>query len=80
MMKATTRSCVDLTEFLEIVLMWHCSGDIPMDRASTCSFIEDPHFGEFLMSVNHWARRFGVKHPTRSEIVKALHELYIMPR
>jgi hypothetical protein len=76
MMKAMTRSRVDLKEFLEIVLMWHCNGDIPMDRASTSAFIEDLHFGEFLMSVQHWATRFGVKQPTRTEIVQTLHKLY----
>ena len=76
MMKATTRSKIDLKEFLEIVVMWHCSGDIPMNRQSTCEFIEDSHFGEFLMSVQHWATRFGVKHPTRTEIVQTLHNLY----
>lgn len=75
-MKATTQSRVDLKDFLEIVLMWHCSGDIPMDRESTVRFIEQPHFAEFLMSINHWARRFGVKCPTRSEVVKTLHQLY----
>lgn len=76
MMKATTRSKIELTEFLEIVLMWHCSGDIPMDRTSTVAFIEDEHFAEFLMGVSHWARRFGVNEPSRTEIVKTLHQLY----
>lgn len=76
MMKATTRSQIDLKEFLEIVIMWHCSGDIPMDRTSTVQFIEQPEFGEFLLSVQHWAQRFGVKRPTRTEIVKTLHQLY----
>lgn len=76
-MKATTRSQIDLQEFLEIVLMWHCSGDIPMNRATTSEFIEDGHFGEFLMSVQHWARRFGVKSPSRTDVVKTLHQLYI---
>jgi hypothetical protein len=76
MMKAITRTELDLKEFLEIVLMWHCSGDIPMNRTTTCEFIEDAHFGEFMMSVQHWARRFGVTTPTRAEIVQMLHQLY----
>jgi hypothetical protein len=76
MMKATTRSRVDLQEFLEIVLMWHCSGDIPMDRVATIEFIERLEFSEFLMSVQHWSSRFGVKPPSRSEIVRTLHQLY----
>lgn len=76
MMKATTRSNIHLEEFLEIVIMWHCSGDIPMNRQTTCEFIEDSHFGEFLMSVNHWAHRFGVSQPTRTEVVQMLHKLY----
>ena len=76
MMKATARTRLNLDEFLEIVLMWHCSGDIPMNRQTTCEFIEDSHFGEFHMSVRHWALRLGVEPPTRSEIVKGLHSLY----
>ncbi len=76
MMKATSRTKIDLKEFLEIVLMWHCSGDIPMNRQTTSEFIEDSHFGEFLMSVQHWAKRFGVVNPSRTDIVKTLHQLY----
>lgn len=76
MMKATTRTKIDLKEFLEIVLMWHCSGDIPMNRVTTSEFIEDSHFGEFMMSVKHWAARFGVATPSRTEVVQVLHQLY----
>jgi hypothetical protein len=76
MMKATTRSKIELKEFVEIVLMWHCSGNIPMDRADTSAFIEDDHFGEFLMAVAHWAKRFGVTEPSRTDVVKTLHQLY----
>lgn len=76
MMKATVHATVDLKEFLEIVLMWHCAGNIPMNRQSTCEFIEDPFFAEFLQSVRYWAARFGVQEPSRSEVVRVLHELY----
>lgn len=78
-MKTTGYAAIDLQEFLEIVLMWHCSGDIPMDRKSTAEFIETDTFSEFLMSVKHWARRFGVKVPTTAEIVKTLYALYNDP-
>lgn len=75
-MKIATQPRTSLKEFLELVLMWHCNGDIPMDRVSTSNFIEDEHFAEFLMSVQHWCKEFGLAMPKRSDIVKTLHQLY----
>lgn len=66
----------ELSEFLELVLMWHKSGDVPMDRSSTVEFIEDGHFCEFEMSLQHWCKVFGFSVPRRADVVKALHTLY----
>lgn len=78
-MKIATQPRATLKEFLELVLMWHCSGDIPMDRVTTSIFIEDDHFAEFLMSVQHWCKEFGLTVPTRNDIVKTLYQLYDDP-
>lgn len=75
MMKAIAQSRVDLQEFLEIVLMWHTSGDTPLTRPDMTAFIEAEHFGEFMMSTNHWASRFGVSPPSRASVVKTLYTL-----
>lgn len=75
MMKTNGHSRVDLSEFLEIVLMWHTSGDIPMDRHSMTEFIEDDHFSEFMMSVQHWCGRMGLIYPTKTAVVKMLYTL-----
>jgi len=75
MMRVVSPVNLNVDEFLELVLMWHCAGDVPFDRSDTSAFIEDSHFGEFLMSVNHWALRMGVHPPTRSEIVKRLYTI-----
>lgn len=66
----------DLYSFLEIVLMWHCHGDIPMTRAQTCAFIEGDGFPEFLNSIQFWCKEFGLSLPTRTDVVKTLHLLY----
>jgi hypothetical protein len=78
-MKVADRPRITLYEFLELVLMWHCSGDIPMDRVSMCTFIEDEHFAEFLMSVQHWCGVLGLTIPDRSDVIKTLHQLYNDP-
>lgn len=75
-MTAISPPRTDLYGFLELVLMWHCHGDIPMTRTSTCEFIEDDNFGEFLQSVQFWCKEFGLKIPTRSDVIKTLHLLY----
>jgi hypothetical protein len=75
-MTAVSPPRADLYGFLEIVLMWHCHGNIPMTRISTCEFIEDSHFPEFLQSVLYWCKEFGLELPTRSDVVKTLHQLY----
>lgn len=75
-MKAVSTSNVELDEFLEIVIMWHCAGDIPMDRQQTVEFIERYEFADFLQSVQHWATTLGLAVPSRSAVVRALHTLY----
>lgn len=67
---------VTLTKFLEIVIMWHTHGDIPMDRVATQTFIEDESFVVFLDSVKTWSRQFGLTCPAKQDVVKTLHELY----
>lgn len=69
------QSEIDLQEFLEIVIMWHTSGDIPMTREATSEFIEDKNFSEFMTAVKHWSRKFGVRPPTQSAVVKTLYDL-----
>lgn len=79
-MKIAAQPRVELKHFLELVVMWHCNGDIPMDRVSTSEFIEDEErFPEFLMSVQHWAKEFGLVVPKRQDVVRLLHELYNDP-
>ena len=68
---------VTLRKFLEIVIMWHTSGDIPMDRVATQEFIEDETFVSFLDSVKTWSKLFGLTQPAKSDIVRTLHELYV---
>lgn len=67
---------ITLNKFLEIVLMWHTSGDIPMDRVSTQLFIEDDQFIVFLDSVKNWSRMFGLTCPSKQDVVVSLHSLY----
>lgn len=67
---------VTLTKFLEIVIMWHTHGDIPMDRVATQTFIEDESFVVFLDSVKMWSRQFGLTCPLKQDVVRTLHELY----
>lgn len=67
---------ITLRKFLEIVIMWHTSGDIPMDRIATQEFIEDETFASFIDSVNMWSKQFGLTQPSRSDVVRTLHELY----
>ena len=79
-MKMTTRDSpprTNLREFLELIIMWHCSGDIPMDRAATSTFIESDGFPDFVMSVHWWCRELGLVEPKTSEIVRDLHLLYV---
>jgi len=76
-MKAISDPRLDLEQFLELVLMWHCAGDIPMNRVDTSTFIEDDtRFPEFLLSVYFMCNEFGLEKPTTSEIVRTLHKLY----
>lgn len=75
-MKTTGLSDVTVDEFLEMVIMWHCAGDIPMDRVQTVEFIERHEFADFLQSVHFWAKRFGLEPPSRSAVVRSLHTLY----
>lgn len=65
-----------LHKFLEFVIMWHCSGDVPFDRVATQEFIEDDMFVSFLDSVKTWCKLFGLEEPSKQDIVKALHSLY----
>lgn len=76
MMKAVSDPRTDLTQFLELVIMWHCAGDVPMNRVSTSKFIEDDNYPNFLQSVYFWCHEFGLEIPSHSSIVKALYELY----
>lgn len=66
---------VTLRDFLEITIMWHCSGDIPMDRPSMTAFIESDQFAEYLMSVQYWCGQFGLEPPSKSSIVVTLYQL-----
>lgn len=77
-MSMAVLSCprVEIKDFVEIVLMWHCSGDIPMNRCDTARFIECVEFSDFLDSIDMWALRMGLRTPTRSDVVKTLHLLY----
>ena len=76
-MKAVSDPRLDLEQFLELVLMWHCSGDIPMNRVDTCEFIEcEDRFPNFLLSVQFMSNEFGLEQPTRPQIVQTLHKLY----
>lgn len=75
-MTSVAQPRTDLYSFLEIVLMWHCHGDIPMHRTRMVEFIEDEHFAEFQQSINFWCREFGLSVPSRTDVVKTLHQLY----
>lgn len=75
-MQATSTPTIDLDDFLELVIMWHCAGDIPMDMGQTIEFIERSEFTQFLESVDLWADKMGVQRPSRTEVVKTLHTLY----
>lgn len=75
-MTAVSTPRTDLFGFLEIVLMWHCHGDIPMSRISTCEFIESDRFPDFLQSVHYWCTEFGLSIPCNTDVVKTLHLLY----
>lgn len=75
-MISVSQPTTDLESFLEIVLMWHCHGDIPMNRKRTVEFIEDEGFADFLQSVHHWCNEFGLSTPPRTDVVKTLHQLY----
>lgn len=76
MMKQVSHLQLDFDEFIEIVMMWHCSGDVPTDHTSTAEFIENHQFANFLISVRYWARCFGAEVPSTTEVVKTLHKLY----
>lgn len=75
-MTSVAKPRTDLYSFLEIVLMWHCHGDIPMDRITTSEFIENDKFCEFQQSVRFWCKEFGLSQPSDTDIVKTLHLLY----
>lgn len=76
-MKAVSDPRLDLEQFLEVVIMWHTSGDVPMNRVDTTEFIEDEgRFANFLLSVQFMANEFGLEQPTRSQIVRTLYRLY----
>ena len=80
LMKAISQPKTDLTRFLEIVLMWHKSGDVPMDRAAISVFIEDEEgFPIFLESVNFWCNKFGLCRPTRKDVVITLYGVHGNP-
>lgn len=78
-MKTVSTPTIQLQEFLELVIMWHCAGDIPMNRQQTAEFIECGYFAEFLRSVHHWADKLGVVVPQRADVIKTLHQLYNAP-
>lgn len=67
---------ITLEKFLELVIMWHCHGDIPMNRVAMQEFIEDDSFIVFLESVKTWCRAFGLTNPPKSDVVRLLHLLY----
>lgn len=67
---------ITLAKFLELVIMWHTHGDIPMDRIATQLFIEDESFVSFLDSVKTWSRLMGLTCPSKADVVKTLHCLY----
>jgi len=67
---------ITLHKFLELVIMWHCHGDIPMDRVAMQIFIEDDSFIVFQETVKTWCRSFGLTNPSKADIVRTLHDLY----
>ena len=75
-MAVVSDSNTELKEFIELVLMWHCAGDIPMDRASTCAFIEEENFPCFMTSLKEWCSKLGLAMPSRTQVVITLHTLY----
>lgn len=80
MMKAVAQPKTDLKQFLEIVLMWHKAGDVPRNRGEMSTFIEDVEdFSSFLMSVLYWTEQFGLRKPTKADIVKTLYQVLDLP-
>lgn len=75
-MKTVSKPSLELNQFVELVLMWFCSGDIPMNRISTQEFIEDDSFIVFFESVKTWSRTLGFECPSKPDVVKSLHGLY----
>lgn len=74
-MKAVATPHADLKSFLELVLVWHCFGDIPMTRVDTANFIESDAFERYLESINEWCGKLGLEVPARSLVVKQMYEL-----
>lgn len=80
MMKAVAQPKTDLKHFLEIVLMWHKAGDVPRDRGEMSVFIEDEDdFASFQQSVIFWSSQFGLRRPTKANIVKTLYQVLDLP-
>lgn len=75
-MKTTSKPSLELKQFIELVLMWFCSGDIPMNRVDTQVFIECDVMLEFVTSVHDWCDSFGLSRPPKSEIIQTLHLLH----
>lgn len=75
-MKNVSKPSIELEQFVELVLMWFCSGDIPMNRVSTQEFIEDDSFIVFFESIKTWSNTLGVECPLKADVVRTLHSLY----
>lgn len=75
-METISKPSLDLKQFIELVLMWFCSGDIPMSRVDTQLFIECEILLEFVASVHTWCESFGLRKPSKSEIIQTLHLLH----
>ena len=75
-MKTASKPTLELKQFIELVLMWFCSGDIPMNRVDTQLFIECDILLEFVNSVHTWCDSFGLDKPSNAEIIKTLHMLH----
>lgn len=68
--------CLSVKQFIELILMWFKSGDIPTNRIDTQQFIESDDFLVFLIYVDGWCNKLGLIPPAKSDIVKVLHSLY----
>lgn len=71
-----TSQAIELVEFVDLVSMWHCAGNVPMDRQSMCEFIESDDMARLMDSISMWCTKLNVERPSKSQVVKIMHDLY----